>query len=109
MLIKTLTKFVLILTLCISAQAMAAFGDIVSQTEAVEADRIEVNWNKKQGTGFVSATGCTRCPLQLNFNEQIEILRNDKPVQLKNIKTYSGKPGTVVYDEKTKQAVKIIW
>jgi len=109
MLIKTLTKFTLIITLCIGTPAMAAFGKIISQTDAVEAEKVDIRWDKKKGTGFASVTGCKNCPLQFKIDQQVKFFHNGQAVQINDLNTYSGKPGTVIYDAAKKQAIKIIW
>jgi len=109
MLIKNLTKLALIITLCISTPSMAAFGKFISQTEAVEAEKITIRWDSKKGTGIASVIGCKDCPLQFKIDQQVKFFHNNQPVQAKDAKTHSGKSGTVIYDAAKNQATKILW
>ena len=109
MLRKTLTNFALILILSSSTPALAAFGKIISQDEAVEADGISVSWDAPSGKGTAKITGCNQCPLRLKLDKKTEFLHNGLPVKLIDINKHSGKSGTAVYDAESEQAIKILW
>lgn len=91
-----------------SAQGFAA-GKIIYMEDAVEADRIEVFIPKGSQSGSAHITGCKGCPMRLSIDPGTRFFFRNQPASSRQVVFLSGKPGTVIFDDETKRALRIRW
>lgn len=84
-------------------------SELVAVEEAVEAASVNVTINTKL-SGTIYVNPCKKCPrVSFKIKPETQAEHNGKSVHLYKVKELNGKPATVVYDTKSKTAVRIIW
>jgi len=78
-------------------------------TDAAEADKIHLFTDKDGRIERIYVEGCIRCPLRLTTDDNTRFTYNGKIIEQNKVKSYSLKPGTVIYDVESKQAIKVNW
>ena len=102
--------YILILLAGITANLNAhAAGEIISQHDSVEAEKVTVLYSAKSKSGSVRAEGCSKCPLRLEIDSSTVMKYKYKPVRERQVAFLSGKPGAVIFDPESKTATKINW
>ena len=86
-----------------------ARGELINIQEAIEAASINPHIDGKLH-GYISINTCDKCQkLKLKITPDTLAEYRGKRVHLNRVNRLAGKPATVIYDIKTKTAVKIIW
>ena len=84
-------------------------SELIMVEDAIEAAFVEVKIDSDL-KGTISAAPCDKCKLQrFKLTSATQAEHNGRKVHLSRIKKLDGKPATVVYNIKTKTAVKVIW
>jgi hypothetical protein len=91
----------------VSSQQAGAAGKILAQADAVEAEKVE--YIAGNGGAKIKASGCAQCPLTLSVDANTKFLHKGEPINLRRAMTLSGKPGTVIYDGKKQQVIRVRW
>ena len=107
--IHQLINITIILSVLFMTLPSFAASFIRSQKSAVEATGITVHMARGAQTGTVRITGCEGCPMELNITSQTQFLYKHKQADPRRIRLLSGKPGTVIFDSETQQAIRINW
>ena len=101
-------KATLLLTgICMLLVTTVAFGK--ASAEAAEAASVTVSWTDPGHDGVVQVVGCVQCPLSLSVNEKTSIKNAKTKLKPRETGSFSGKPGTVIYDKEKNLALKIKW
>jgi len=116
MLKKTFTTIMLIAGMLIGLPAtsddkitLPQSGAIISQTDAAEAEKIHLFTDKDNHIERIYVEGCSQCPLRLTTNKETSFSRYGIKIKDKEAKSYSLKPGTVIYNAEKKLALKVDW
>ena len=86
-----------------------ARGELINIEEAIEAASVNPHIDGKLH-GYISVNPCDKCKwVKLKVTPETLAEHQGKRVHLNQVNSLGGKPATVVYDVKTRTAVKIIW
>ncbi len=91
------------------ALPVSGYSELINIEDAIEAASVKVQIDQSLN-GTISVSPCDKCKhVSLKINADTQAEHNGKHVHLNKIKSLNGKPATVVYDVKTRTAVKVIW
>jgi hypothetical protein len=97
-------------TIMIGAPSIhAEIGRIVKQDNAVEPNRIVVEHDRNGHITRVIAKDCSKCPLALDVGYGSEYFKDNKPVSEKKAVSFSGRPGTVIYNAAKALVISVRW
>ena len=100
---------ILFSTLLFSGSANA-IGKIHFDRAGSDAKEVIVKLNMFKTGGAITLKGCAElCPTGLTANKRTAFTVNGKKIKRKDIKKYSGRPGTVKYITATKSVILINW
>jgi len=106
---KSVTAISLIAIMMAATSSHAEIGRIVKQDDAVEPNHIVIEHDQDGHITRVIAKDCSACPLTLDVNHGSEYFKNNKPVSEKKAVSYSGRPGTVIYNAAKALVISVRW
>jgi len=82
-------------------------GELISLEEAIESEKLSIKISKDL-TGVIRGKICQRCEVILvSITPETKLFINRKQVDLSKASARSGKPGTAIFNIKTKKVTKI--
>jgi hypothetical protein len=84
-------------------------AEYIALENAAEAGEIRVIWQQQGKTGVVHVKECEACPLKLEVDANTIFLSHGREIRRDKVNSYSGKPGTAIYDKQGKHALRILW
>jgi len=109
MLKKSVTAISLMVIMMAATSSHAEIGRIVKQDDAVEPNRIVIEHDQNGHITRVIAKDCSKCPLKLDVGNSSEFFKDNKPVSEKKAVSFSGRPGTVIYDAAKALVISVRW
>ena len=98
----------LLAAVSLSVFAPGALAILEPVEESVEAVKLEVRVDSSYN-GYATGAQCDSCPLQrFKITPKTVYIRNYEQVDPSQAGTFSGKPGTIVYDIKTRDVTRIL-
>jgi len=85
------------------------FATLVQVEGAVEAMAIELVVTK-EGSGQVSGRECDKCDVKrFIVTTETQMYRGESVLSVAESRRLNGRPGTILYDLKSRQATRIFW
>jgi hypothetical protein len=109
MLKKSVTAISLMAVMMAATSSHAEIGRIVRQDNAVEPNRIVIDHDQNGHVTRVIAKNCSKCPLTLDVNHGSQYFKDNKPVSEKMAVSFSGRPGTVIYNAAKALVISVRW